>query len=244
MDFEGKVALVTGAAGGIGGALARALTGEGAKVAVTDVDGPGAEAVGKELGTFSDAMDVTSFDMVKDVVDRATSALGPFDLLFNVAGIHTGSHPLPNLPMDIYDRVLAINLRGMLITTQILGNQMIANERRGAMVNVGSVAGFRPGGGGFDYGVSKVGVHALTQAAAKEFAQYGIRVNAVAPGPIATPMTGGFKDPAAREAWESRVPLHRIAEPSDIVDLMIFLASDRAKNITGAIVATDGGMSA
>ncbi|MGH9044414.1 MAG: SDR family NAD(P)-dependent oxidoreductase [Acidimicrobiales bacterium] len=245
MDFRGGVALVTGGAGGIGGDLCRALAREGANVAVTDLDGAGAEAVGKELGTFGAAMDVSSESSVQAIIDRVTGELGPIHMLFNVAGIHARHESMLAMPLETYDKIMAVNLRGMLITTQKVGNQMVAKGLHGVIVNTGSSAGFHPGGTSLHYCLSKVGVHALTKAAAKEFAPHGIRVNAVAPGPVYTPMSRRtMDDPAGRAAWEARIPLHRIADTGDIVDVMLFLASDNAKNMTGAIVSTDGGGSA
>ncbi|MGH9044689.1 MAG: SDR family NAD(P)-dependent oxidoreductase [Acidimicrobiales bacterium] len=245
MGFEDKVALVTGGAGGIGGDLSRALAREGARVGLTDVDESRAKEIAGELGTLGLGMDVSSEDSVSAVVDQITTELGPIDMLFNVAGITGGHWRISDIPLEVFDKVLATNMRGMLVTTQIVVKQMIADSHPGVIVNVGSSGGFRPGGELFHYCISKAAVHGFTQAAAKEFAQYGIRVNAVAPGPVYTPMSAAsMDDPTMRAAWESRIPLHRIADTTDVVDLMLFLASDKAKNMTGAIVSTDGGSTA
>ncbi|MGH9044415.1 MAG: SDR family NAD(P)-dependent oxidoreductase [Acidimicrobiales bacterium] len=245
MGFQGQVALVTGAAGGIGGDLVRALAADHAKVVATDVDGAGAMAVAKEVNGLGLEMDVSSESSVQSTVDRITEELGPIDLLFNVAGITGGHWHIRDIAFETFDKVMAVNLRGMIATTQVVARQMIARGHRGAIVNVGSCGGFRPGGELFHYSITKAGVHGLTQAAAKEFARHGIRVNAVAPGPVYTPMSRASMDtPEAVARWESGIPLHRIADTGDVVDLMLFLASDKAKNMTGAIVSTDGGITA
>ncbi|MGH9044256.1 MAG: SDR family NAD(P)-dependent oxidoreductase [Acidimicrobiales bacterium] len=236
---------MTGAAGGIGGDLSRALAGRGAKVAVTDTDEAGIAKIAAELSTFGTVMDVAKERSVREVVSRVCGELGPLDMLFNVAGIIEGHFPLQDMPMETFDLVFSVNMRGMLVTTQAVARSMIAEGRKGVITNVGSNAGLNVGADRFAYGISKMGVHALTRAAAKGFAPYGIRVNAVAPGPVYTPMSRAvMDDPEGRAAWEARIPLHRIADTNDVVDVMLFLASDRAKNMTGAIVSTDGGSSA
>ncbi|MGH9044282.1 MAG: SDR family NAD(P)-dependent oxidoreductase [Acidimicrobiales bacterium] len=241
--FEGKVAFVTGGAGGIGGAISKALAQEGALVAVADLDSDAAKELAKALGALGLGMDVTQHDSVLSATAQTKRELGPIELTFNVAGIVGGYAPLMTIPVDAFDHTMAVNLRGMFLVMQAASAQMIEAKKGGAFVNVGSVGGFRPGGPLAHYGISKAAVHALTTAAARELAQHQIRVNAIAPGPVYTPMTKeGMDDPQQRAGWESRIPLGRIAETDDMVPLALYLASDEARNITGAIVPTDGGL--
>ncbi|HYF09163.1 MAG TPA: SDR family NAD(P)-dependent oxidoreductase, partial [Acetobacteraceae bacterium] len=193
--LEGRVALVTGAAGGIGSATARALAAAGARLALADVaplDGPD--------GALSLAVDVTRRDQVQAVVARTVEAFGRLDILVNVAGVvSTGA--AATLAEEEWDRVLAVNLKGVFLCCQAAIPAMRAN-RYGRIVNIGSVIGKNGGNarpwmdraeqdraGNVAYGVSKAGVHAMTSFLARELAADGITVNAVAPGPIASAMT-------------------------------------------------------
>lgn len=242
-DFQNKVAIISGGAGGIGGGVAREMARLGARVAVADVDGAAAKELAGQLGGVGVAMDVRDEASVDAAVDEIVGQLGVPDYLFNVVGIVGGHGELFDLPTDVWDTTMSVNTRGMYLVSKAVVARMRAEARAGAIVNVGSIGGIKPGGPLAHYGISKAAVHALTIAAAKQLAPHGIRVNAVAPGPVYTPMTKeGMDDPQSRAAWESRIPIGHIAAVEDIVPLMIHLASDDARNITGAIVETAGGL--
>lgn len=240
--FRGNVALVTGGAGGIGGALARALAAEGARVAVADVAEEAALALGETIGGMGVRMDVADAASVSGGVELAHERLGTVDVLINTAGIVGGVGPLLDLPPDALARAIAVNVTGTHLVTQAAGRRMRASGRGGAIVNITSVGAGQPTAGLGHYEATKAAVEALTRAAALELAPHGIRVNAVAPGPVDTPMTrAGLADRQARAAWVARIPLGRIAEPEDLVPAALMLASAEARHITGVVLPVDGG---
>jgi NAD(P)-dependent dehydrogenase (short-subunit alcohol dehydrogenase family) len=241
MRLDGRVALVTGGGGGIGAAVCRGLAAEGALVGVADIDHARADRVAAELGGFAVSLDVTDAGSVAGAVDAVGNRLGLISLLFNVAGVAGRHSPLLTLEPEGLRRAFDVNVTGTLLMTQAVARPLVAASRSGAIVNVGSAAAFRPKVGMGHYGATKAAVHTLTMAAALELAPHHIRVNAVAPGPVSTPMTNHFDDPTERAEWERMIPLGRIADPEDLVPLMLLLACDEARNMTGAIVSIDGG---
>lgn len=221
-------AVVTGGARGIGAAIADRLQADGYDVTRLDVlDGDGV--------TICDITDPTA-------VDTVASELGPVEVLVNNAGIWRFGALADVDPADVA-AVLDVNVRGTFHCTQAFGRSMI-EQGRGAIVNTVSIAGYRANPAVGIYGPSKAAVISLTEQTALEWGPYGVRANAVGPGLVPTPGTGDvYADPAVRAARSQAVPLRRLGETSDIADAVAFLASDRARYITGQTIYVDGGLS-
>jgi len=237
--LDGHRAIVTGGASGIGAATARRMTEEGARVAILDVNGDGAEALAKELDGVAYTVDVTDFDAVQHAVDDAHAQLGGLSLLYNNAG---GSN-LANVhewAVDEWRRIVDLNLTGVFHGFKAAVPHILAGGG-GAIVSTASISGTRPSAGEAPYSAAKA---ALTANAALEYAPT-IRVNAVSPGMIHTPLTElllvehGLNE---RDAMIAKTPLARIGEPDDIAGVVVFLCSDLARFITGQNLVIDGGM--
>ncbi|GCD96761.1 SDR family NAD(P)-dependent oxidoreductase [Embleya hyalina] len=238
----GRVVVVTGGASGIGAAVARAFAEGGDRVVIADVDAAAADKVAEEIGGTAVAMDITDPASVAAALDRVLAEVGPLAVLVNNAGLVAGGGLLVDLPIEVFDTVVAVNLRGTFTVTAAAARRMIAEDAGGAIVNISSIGARQPTAGLGHYEATKAAVDALTRTGAIELAPHRIRVNGVAPGPVHTPMTAGLMDdPQARQAWESRIPLGRIAVPEDVAPLAVFLASPAAAHITGTIVQVDGG---
>jgi NAD(P)-dependent dehydrogenase (short-subunit alcohol dehydrogenase family) len=236
-----RVAIVTGSGGGLGRVIARTLAREGASVVVADIDRTRAEGVAAEIGdALAVATDVTSPPSVDHLVRQTIDRHGRIDLLVNNAAI-TGhhpryrSHPLLDTPLDFWRWILEVNVTGQLICLQAVGRAM-AERRQGAIVNVSSIAGLQPTPDTSAYGVSKAAVNMLTRCAALELADFGIRVNAVAPNGMYRPEAG-----RARPVPGERVLAGRIAEFEDVADVVAFLCSDAARYVNGQVISVDGG---
>jgi 3-oxoacyl-[acyl-carrier protein] reductase len=240
--LQGRVALVTGAAGGIGSATARALAARGARLALADRAAPAVE------GALNLAVDVTDSAEVRAMVDRVVAEFGRLDILVNVAGtVSMGA--AATLPEAEWDRVMAVNLKGSFLCCQAVIPAMRAN-RHGRIINIGSIIGKNGGNArpwidaaeqdrasNVAYGVSKAGVHAMTAFLARELAADGITVNAVAPGPIASAMTTNF--PAALQAL---IPVGRMGRAEEVAAAIAFLAGPDTGFITGEVLDINGGM--
>ncbi len=242
--FDGQVAVVTGAARGIGQAIAWRLAQEGADVAVCDLDASwltetveNIRSMGRRAEAF--ACDVARSDQVQAVVDGTVSALGRLDILVNNAGI-TRDGLLVRMSEADWDAVLNVNLKGVFLFTKAAARVMM-KARSGAIVNVASVIGLIGNAGQANYAASKGGVIALTRATARELAPRNIRVNAVAPGFIRTRMTDQLPE-EVRHRMLGTIPLARFGEPADVAAVVAFLASADAAYITGQVISVCGGM--
>ncbi len=246
-DLTREIAVVTGGAGGLGAAVAVALARAGASVAVTDLDADGAYAVASQLEGDSHLgleIDVRSTASVREVADAVSDRLGPPSILFCGAGVQR-VRPTLELTDDDWDFVVDINLGGTFRCCRAFGAAMVA-QGRGAIVNVASLTGVEFGGGGrVPYGASKGGVTGLTRALAIEWAPHGVRVNAVAPGIVATPMVLGLAADGSLDLDDlaARVPLGRIATPEDIAGVTLMLVSPAGEYIIGQTLIVDGGLS-
>jgi NAD(P)-dependent dehydrogenase (short-subunit alcohol dehydrogenase family) len=237
--LEGRLALVTGGASGIGAATARRFAEEGAAVAVLDVDVDGAQAVAAEVGGHAVAADVADAAAMADGVAAAVDALGGLTTVVNNAG--TGNVlALHDYADTEWDRLLDVNLRGVFHGLRATLPRL-RDGGGGEVVNVASVSGLRPTRGEAPYSAAKAGVVSLTRSAALEYAPE-VRVNAVAPGFIDTPLTSfAVEDEARAGPIVAGTPLRRIGTAEEVADVIVFLCSPLARYVTGEVVVVDGG---
>lgn len=247
MRLAGKVAVVTGAARGIGAAIAERFAAEGARVVVADIDPLAGDAVvgrAKDAGGEARfvACDVTRREQVAALMDHAIAAYGGLDIAVANAGI---IHNTPFLELDdaTFDRVVAVNLKGVFHTGQEAARRMVERGIRGVIVNTASVNAVIVVAGLAAYNASKGAVNQLTKTMAVELAPHGIRVNAIGPGSVATDLfrSAILTDPQAMDRVRSRTPLGRPAEPAEIAGAALFLASDDSAYFTGQTIYPDGG---
>ena len=246
-SFEGRVALVTGAGSGIGRASAQAFAAAGARVAVVDVDPAGGaetvalvEADGGEARSF--ACDVSDESAVAALVLAVTDAYGRLDFAHNNAGISPATGDCVRCPKDQWDATIAVNLTGVWLCMKYEIPAIVAGGG-GAIVNTSSGVGLQGMPNQPAYVASKHGVVGLTKAAALEFAQQGVRVNAVCPGTTMTNMVRGGIEAGkyTLEAMEALAPVHRVGDPAEIARAVRWLCSDEASFVTGAVLPVDGG---
>ncbi|MBC2861097.1 MULTISPECIES: SDR family oxidoreductase [unclassified Stappia] len=249
MSLEKKVAIVTGAAGGIGYAIARRFLSDGAKVVIADVDDARGEAAEEELKALGEVRyvhcNVAEKLDVRNLVAATLDAFGDIDILVNNAGIVIGGDFL-DLDEADFDRVLSVNLKGAFLCTQAVARHMVdkveAGGEPGVIINMSSVNAVFAIANQVPYSISKGGMNQLTKVAALSLAPYGIRVNGIGPGSIMTDMLASVNsDKAARMRVLSRTPLGRVGEPSEIAGVAAFLASDDSSYMTGQTLYADGG---
>jgi 2-hydroxycyclohexanecarboxyl-CoA dehydrogenase len=247
MRLEGKTALVTGGASGIGAATARRLAAEGARVAIGDVNEDGASSIAGELDGFACALDVTDTGSVNTAVAATNEALGQIDVLVNNAGTDLFSY-FVNSDEGLWDFVLGVNLRGVLAVTHAVLPGM-QERRSGAIVNVASEAGRVGSQGSAVYSAAKAGVIGFTKAIARESARYRVRSNAVAPGPIETPLLNaapqllGELGERLKQGMVNTTVMGRAGEPEEVAAAIAFLASEDASYVTGQTLNVSGGLS-
>jgi NAD(P)-dependent dehydrogenase (short-subunit alcohol dehydrogenase family) len=239
---QGRVVLVTGGAQGIGAACARRFAREGAQVVIADVARAPGEALARELGGLFVACDVGDKAQVDALVAQVLAAYARIDVLVNNAGIFKAADFLDISEAD-FDAVLRVNLRGAFLVAQAVARAMVQTGTRGAIVHMSSVNGVMAIPNIASYNVSKGGINQLTRVMALALADHGIRVNAVAPGTIATELAAQavLTSEDARRKILSRTPLKRLGEPAEVADVVAWLASEAASYVTGEIVAVDGG---
>ena len=255
MDFTGKVALITGGGGGIGRATAMGFALRGAKVIVVDADAAAGQASADlvtqrgGVAAFVQA-DVTKAASVQDYVKATMAAHGRIDCFYNNAGIEGMVAPTQDYDEDMFDRVIAVNLKGVFLGMKYVLPVMLA-QGSGAIVNTASVAGLFGGPGMAAYVASKHGVLGLTKVASSDVAGQGVRVNAVCPGPVETRMMRSLEaqrnpgDPeAVHRAYAASSPSGRYTQPEEVAGVVMYLCSDLSGNVSGTQIVVDGGRAA
>lgn len=243
-ELDGRAAIVTGAARGIGRAIAERLASAGADLALCDLKTEWLEetaaavrAKGRRAEIF--AADVSDAASVEQAMGSILAAFQKIDILVNNAGI-TKDTFLVRMSVEDWDAVLGVNLRGAFLFTKAVAKPMM-KQRAGAIVNIASIIGLIGNAGQCNYAASKAGVIALTKSVAKELASRNIRANAVAPGFIKTQMTAGLPEDV-RKKMLSAIPMGRLGEPADVANVVLFLAGDASSYLTGQVITVSGGM--
>lgn len=252
--LENKVAIITGGTGGIGKATVQRFLEEGAKVAVVDISNEALKTIKSEMASLGDLLlihaDVTQEDQVRDYVKRTIESFGAVDVFFNNAGIEGKIQPLIDVSLEDFEKVQAVNVRGVFLGLKHVLPIMIKQER-GSIINMSSNGGLDGTPNLSPYITSKHAVSGMTKTAALEVAKYNVRVNSVHPCPVNTRMMrsieAGFNPndaDSARKDFSGRIPLGRYAEAMEVANLVLFLASDESAFVTGAQYRIDGGMGA
>ena len=241
MNFEGKTVIVTGSARGIGRVIAEKFAAMGARVVISDLDQQQVEQVATEIGNDAVGIvaNVTSGEDIENLFGQVKEKYGNIDVVVNNAGV-TRDKLMIRMDEKDWDMVLDINLKGSFLVTKTAARIMM-KQRFGRIINISSIVGINGNAGQVNYSASKAGILGLTKSAAKELATRGITVNAVAPGYIATEMTGALSE-QAKSAFLDRVLIKRPGSPEDVASAVLFLASDEASYITGQVLAVDGGL--
>lgn len=249
ISLDGKVAVITGGAAGIGESIVRRLHEAGAQVVIADIVKESADALAAELNDMRDSSafglggDISQADAVDEIVRVSVEVFGGVDILVNNAGVYPQSL-LADMTSEDFMKVINVNLHGVFLMTKAVSEQMKQQGRGGKIINVTSIDALHPSMTGLaHYDASKHGVWGFTKNVALELAEYDITVNAIAPGGVATPGTGaGGDDPIpGLEEMTARVPMKRLGEPDEIGTAALFLASDMSSYMTGSQVVVDGG---
>jgi NAD(P)-dependent dehydrogenase (short-subunit alcohol dehydrogenase family) len=243
--LQDKLALVTGAGGGLGSVTALGLAEHGARVIVADINPTSAAAVAQTInnagGTaYSETLDVTDRDATRAWAEAITARLGPIDILINNAGISGKAAIDDPKAAEVWDRIINVNLQGLFNVTHAFVPAL--KQSRGCIVNLSSIVAFVSGISSAGYVASKGAVRSLTQALARDLAPHGVRVNAIAPGLMLTEMVAPqLTIPGGTDWYMDRVPMKRGGEPSEIVGPIVFLASPMASYVNGVVLPVDGG---
>ena len=242
MRLKDKVAIVTGSARGIGRAIAEEMAREGARVVITDRDTEEARKTAGEIGDAAIAIeaDVSRPEMVEALFRDTVERFGRIDILVNNAGIGA-ARLVVDIELEEWERIIRINLTGAFLCSQQAARLMIKQGHGGKIVNIVSLSGQKGGVGRSAYGASKAGLEVLNKIMAVEFADHGITVNAIAPGPIATETGKGMHTQETVDAYHRLIPQRRYGEPEEIAKAAVFLASGDASYITGHTLNVDGG---
>lgn len=242
MLLDGKVAVITGAGGALGAAMAIRFIEEGAKLVLTDVSEPRLEAMLKELNVGSRAIavvaDATSAEDTDKIVTQATAAFSTIDVWINNAGLARDA-TMRKMTVDDFDLVIDVHLKGAWLGTRAAADWM-RDHGGGSIINVSSISGKVGNPGQTNYSAAKAGMIGLTKAAAKEVGFAGVRVNAIQPGLINSPMLADMPE-KVQESRLGEIPLGRFGEPDEVADVVIFLASDMSRYMTGTVLEISGG---
>ncbi|MFL6024127.1 MAG: 3-oxoacyl-ACP reductase FabG [Marmoricola sp.] len=238
--LEGRSAVITGAGQGIGLEIARLLHQHGARVVLADLDKDRAEAAAAELGdgALGVGCDVTTETDMASLVESTVLAHDGLDILVNNAGI-TRDASLRNMTVEDFDTVIGVHLRGTWLGVRAAA-EVMREQGSGSIINISSMSGKTGNPGQTNYSAAKAGIVGLTKAAAKELAHKGVRVNAIQPGLIRTPMTAAMK-PEAFAATEATIPMRRAGDPAEVAGAVVFLASDLSSYMTGTVLEVAGG---
>ena len=239
--LKDRVAIVTGAAQGIGHAIAQRLASEGARVAIIDIDGPAAQAAAAQMGQdpLAIAADVSSENDVDRAFGQVVDQLGRLDILINNAGIVGSDTPVHDLQVSDWDRVLDINLKGTFLCSRAAVRYMIP-QKSGVIASMASISGKEGNANREPYSVYKAGIIGFTKTLAKEMLEHGIRVNCVAPALIDSPLLDGMEAERV-EFLTSKIPLGRLGRPEEVAAMILFLVSDASTFTTGACLDISGG---
>jgi NAD(P)-dependent dehydrogenase (short-subunit alcohol dehydrogenase family) len=245
-DLTGKTAVAVGGNGVLGSAMAKGLAAHGAKVAIVGRNLETAEAVVKEIienGGEAKAFqaDVSSKESLSKAANEIEQWSGGWDILLNAPGTNSAT-PFFDLGMDEYDKIMDINLKGIILTCQIFAKRMIEQDRKGSIINISSVSSTTPLSRVFTYSVSKAGLNSVTQFLAREFAPNGIRVNAIIPGFFPAEQNRKILDKDRIDSIMRHTPMNRFGEAEELQGATVWLASEKASSfVTGALIRVDGG---